>query len=183
MNQTEVNSNGSDEYLRQYLSQLGSRNGLARQQARKALERAGHAATSYLTEKLNSNDANIRWEAAKALIKIADPKAAPALVRALTDESFEVQWLAAEALIALGREALRPLLEGLIRSYGSVYMRQGAHHVLHDLERRQLLPPATLNVLDELRCLEPLEPYPVSARRALKELVETVDDTTTETPN
>jgi hypothetical protein len=60
-----------------------------------------------------------------------------------------------------------PLLKGLINNYGSVYFRQGAHHILHDLERKCELDPLTLRVLDELREIEPLEPYPVSAGRAL----------------
>jgi hypothetical protein len=151
---------------------LGSRNGIERRHAREALERVGREATPYLLERLGSPDANARWEAAKALGNIADPAAGPALVRALMDESFEVQWLAAEALIILGKDAIEPLLDGLIHNYGSVFMRQGAHHVLHDLERKHLLSPLTLRVLDELRCMEPLEPFPVSARRALKELSE-----------
>lgn len=159
-----------EEDLQQLVSQLSDTNGMTRRHAREALEHAGKAATPYLIPELSSPLQHTRWEAAKALTAIVDPEAAPALVRTLMDESFEVQWLAAEALIALGPEALAPLLEGIIHNYGSVYMRQGAHHVLHDLERRELLSPHLLTVLDELRTLEPLEPYPVSARRALKEL-------------
>jgi HEAT repeat protein len=159
-----------DQSLQALITTLSSRNGLQRRRARDALVQAGTAATDCLIESLGSNSKTVRWEAAKALVSIADPKAAPAFEEALMDESFEVQWLAAEALIAIGRPALTPLLEGLIHSYGSVYIRQGVHHVLHDLDRRDLLPPATHQVLEELRCLEPLEPYPVSARRALREL-------------
>jgi hypothetical protein len=178
MNQDEVET---DEQLQAHLPELGSRNGMARRHAREAFVRAGWAATDYLIDSLSNRNVTVRWEAAKALGSIADPKAASALVRALMDESFEVQWLAAEALIDLGQATLKPLLEGLVRSYGSVFMRQGVHHVLHDLERRRLLPPATLRVLDELRCLEPLEPYPVSARRALRELSQVEDSETAAT--
>lgn len=160
----------TEDQLRRWIADLGNNNGLTRRQAREALQRAGKVATPYLVELFESPDAIIRWEATKALIHIVDPEAAPVLVRTLMDESFEVQWLAAEALIELGRDALKPLLEGLMHNYGSVYMRQGVHHVLHDLERRRLLGPPSIRVLEELRCIEPVEPYPVTARRALKEL-------------
>ena len=158
----------NDRQLQTLLSELGSRNGMDRRRAREALVKIGEAATDALSQSLSHHNVTIRWEAAKALGAIADPKAAPALVQSLTDESFEVQWLAAEALIALGEDALVPLLEGLIDEFGSVYMRQGAHHVLHDLERRDLLNPATQKVLEDLRELEPLEPFPISALRALE---------------
>jgi len=166
----------TEDQLRQWIADLGNKNGLTRRQAREALQRAGKVATPYLIKLFESDDAIIRWEATKALIHIADPKAAPALVKTLMDESFEVQWLAAEALIELGREALEPLLEGLMHNYGSVYMRQGVHHVLHDLERRHLLGPPSIRVLEELRCIEPVEPYPVTARRALRELAANNND-------
>jgi hypothetical protein len=156
--------------LRDLADELKSRNGMARRHAREELERMGREATPYLVRQLGSRSKNARWEATKAMSHIADPEAAPALVKALMDESFEVQWLAAEALIAIGPDAVKPLLDGLVHNYGSVYMRQGAHHVLHDLEKRHLLTPPTLRVLDELRSIEPLEPYPTSARRALQNM-------------
>jgi hypothetical protein len=156
--------------LQNLAAELKSRNGMARRHAREELERMGREATPYLVRLLGSRSTNARWEATKALSRIADPEAAPALVQALMDESFEVQWLAGEALIAIGPDAVKPLLDGLVHNYGSVYMRQGAHHVLHDLEKRHLLTPPTLRVLEELRSIEPLEPYSVSARRALKNM-------------
>jgi hypothetical protein len=167
---TKTGTDIRQSQLRQLVFELANSDGVLRRHARRALERVGKDAAPYLINALESPDANVRWEAAKALGRVIEPTAAPALVTALMDESFEIQWLAAEALIALGRTALKPLLEGLIEHYGSVYMRQGAHHVLHDLERRDLLEPPTRRVLDALRCLEPPEPYPDSARRALREL-------------
>ena len=177
------NESGRDENLRHLVAELGDRNGMVRRHAREALEQVGRATTPYLIEKLQSPIADVRWEATKALGHIADPKAAPALVGMLMDQSFEIQWLAAEALIALGRAAVRPLLEGLVHNYGSVYLRQGAHHVLHDLERRHLLTPPTLLVLDDLRSMQSLEPYPVSARRALKDLPENTGNVSSEKLN
>jgi HEAT repeat protein len=149
---------------------LASRNGVVRQRARKELCQLGKPAGPALARALKHRDENVRWEAAKALAHIQDPKAAPALVQCLMDEVFEVQWLAAEALIALGKHALIPLLEAITTNYGSVFLRQGAHHVLHALERRGLLDADTQLVIDELRYLDPLEPYPIGAQRALDSL-------------
>jgi len=136
------------------------------------LEKLGWAATKYLTKALDDPSKRVRWEAAKALGSIKDPSAAPALVNSLMDEVFEIQWLAAEALIALGNAAVVPLLERLITDYQSPFLRQGAHHVLHALERRHLLDPQTQSVMDDLRCIEPLEPFRYRAKRALDSLKE-----------
>ncbi len=53
------------------------------------------------------------------------------LVRALEDESFGVRWAAAAELAHTGRLALEPLLRALIDRPSSVWLRQGAYHVLH----------------------------------------------------
>ena len=167
---TAIEPVADDTRIMELIGTLESKDGVDRLHAREELERMGLRAGPYLARALGHHNDQVRWEAAKALIRIRDTRAAPALVNSLMDESFEVQWLAAEALIAMGRDALVPLLRGLISNYGSVYFRQGAHHILHDLERKRELRPLTLRVLDELRCIEPLEPYPVSAGRALEEL-------------
>ena len=169
-NETTDQAGLDEEEIARLVSELGNKNGMERRHAREALEKAGSAATPILIEQLNNPKDNVRWEATKALVHIADPKAGATLVKTLMDESFEIQWLAAEALIALGKDAIKPLLEGVVHNPGSVYMRQGAHHVLHDLERRDELPPVVINALDDLRFLEPREPYPISAKRALEEL-------------
>jgi HEAT repeat protein len=102
--------------------------------ARQALEEVGHPAVGPLLELLADPGHQTRWEAAKALVAIADADASPALVKALMDEESDVRWLAAEALIAIGRDGLEPLLRALEEQPESVWLRQGAHHVLHDLE-------------------------------------------------
>jgi len=168
---TSIEPVADDSRIMKLIGTLGAKDGIDRLHAREELEHMGVRAGPYLARALGHRSDRVRWEAAKALTRIRDRRAAPALVRALMDESFEVQWLAAEALIGLGNEALTPLLKGLISNYGSVYFRQGAHHILHDLERRRALEPLTLRVLDELREIEPLEPYPVSAGRALEALL------------
>jgi HEAT repeat protein len=166
-NNTAIEPVADDSRIMKLIATLEAKDGIDRLHAREELEHMGARTGPYLARALGHHSDRVRWEAAKALRRIHDRRAAPALVNCLMDESFEVQWLAAEALIALGHEALVPLLKGLINNYGSVYFRQGAHHILHDLERKRELDPLTLRVLDELREIEPLEPYPVSAGRAL----------------
>jgi hypothetical protein len=168
--ETETTAIADDARIQQLMTELGSDDGLQRRRAREALERLGERTAPYLMHGLRSGNVNVRWESAKALRAVEDPRAAPALVNALMDESFEIQWLAAEALIALGEKALIPLLEGVISDYDSVYLRQGVHHVLHDLERKGSLGPLTLRVLNEMRSIDPREPYPLSAKRALEAL-------------
>ncbi|MFH2056037.1 MAG: HEAT repeat domain-containing protein, partial [bacterium] len=152
------------------IAQLALKDGMVRREARHELEKLGNEASPLLAQALGDQHENVRWEAAKALANIKDPATAPALVKALMDERFEVQWLAAEALIALGPDAVVPILGELTASYGSLYLRQGAHHVLHALERKHLLEPRVQRVVDELRSLEPLEPFPMTAKRALESL-------------
>lgn len=158
------------EKIKSLIEVLGEKDGLKRREARFELEKIGRIATPYLIEALHNSNHTIRWEAAKALGTIKDPEAGPALVEALMDSSFEVQWLAAEALIALKEQAIVPILRALVNNYDSAYIRQGAHHILHALEREHRLDDYTLKALDEVRELEPEEPYPMKAKRALEHL-------------
>ena len=152
---------------------LSERDGLKRRKAREALESMGSVIGPYMIEALASKHTSVKWEAAKALTNVTFPPAAPALVNALMDESFEVEWLAAEALINLGAHAVAPLLEGLIKHPTSVNLRQGAHHVLSDLNRRHPLDSGLLAVIEELHSIVPTEPFPLVVRRALENLPET----------
>ena len=116
---------------------LRSRDPIQRAQARRSLVEMGKAATPDLTRLLTDRDEHVRWEAAKALVQIADPAAIPALIEALNDESADVRWLAAKAMIALRRDALQPLLTALIERSKSIHFCRSAHHVLCSLARRR----------------------------------------------
>lgn len=126
----------------------------------------GKAAVPFLTEALKNKNDLMRWEAAKALGEIGDPGAAPALVKALEDEDFDVRWLAAEGLIKMNINGLKPLLQALEYRGDSVFLREGAHHVFHDLSKgalRKYLVP----VLAALEALEPGEEVPWVARHEM----------------
>ncbi len=120
------------------IADLRSRDGSVRKKARETLTSMGKRVVRQLIPLLKDPDDNVRWEATKALASIADARVAPELVTALEDRTFGVRWLAAEGLIAMDREALVPLLEALIERSNSVWLRGGAHHVLHDLANGDL---------------------------------------------
>lgn len=124
--------------LESSLEALRSKDGFVRKRAREALSSNGRRAVPPLVLMLKDPVDDSRWEAAKALATIADARAVPGFVVALEDRMFGVRWLAAEGLIAIGRDALVPLLEALMERSGSVWLRGGAHHVLHDLSRGDL---------------------------------------------
>lgn len=158
---------------------LGSRDDAIRVKARHALVAFGKTAVPSLIEALKSEHYLMRWEAAKALGEIGDPGAAPALVKALEDEQFDVRWLAAEGLTKMNIIALKPLLQALELRGDSALLREGAHHVFHDLAKgglRKFLSPilAALEVLEpglELPWAVPHEmevEVPWAARRALE---------------
>lgn len=117
---------------------LRSHDGSVRTSAREALARIGTQAVPAVLPLLKDPSPELRWEAAKALVALADVTAAAALVAALEDRTFGVRWLAAEGLIATGEGALATLLAALIERSHSVWLRSGAHHVLHDLARGDL---------------------------------------------
>ncbi|MGW8281818.1 MAG: HEAT repeat domain-containing protein [Gemmatimonadota bacterium] len=148
---------------------LASEDGLIRRQARRCLVRQGDRAVAVLLKALKDDNKVMRTEAAEALLYIASPVAAPALVEALDDIEFGVRWLAAEALIALKCEGLAPLLEGISRHGKSLWFRRAAHHVLHDHycdDWWEELSP----VLAALDGREAEETAPVAAEEALKRI-------------
>jgi HEAT repeat protein len=151
------------------IADLASQSPLVRANARQSLVAMRGPAVAPLIEALADPKRQVRWEAAKALSQIADPAAAAALVRSLRDRGFGVRWLAAEGLIALGSKGLVPLLRALIDHSDSVWLRQGAHHVLHDLAKgnlKDLLQP----VVAALEDVEPSLEVPVAAGTALRAL-------------
>jgi HEAT repeat protein len=136
------------------IAELGGKDGIVRVRARKSLVNIGHAAVGPLVEALTSKREWLRWEAAKTLSQIGDSSTTQALIGALQDKMFDVRWLAAEGLIHIGNKAIKPLLEAVIKQPDSLWIREGTHHVLHDLPEsnlKELLKPV-------LRALEDIEP-------------------------
>jgi HEAT repeat protein len=148
---------------------LSSHNDAERLKARHSLVALGRTALPSLLEALQSRHDLTRWEAVKALTEIGDPESAPALIKTLADEEFDIRWLAAVGLIGMNIKALKPLLHALMDQRDSHLMREGAHHVIHDLAkgelRKYLLP-----VLAALEGVDPATEVPGVAFRALEML-------------
>jgi HEAT repeat protein len=157
--------------LTDLLAQIGSHSGIVRQHARERLVALGKPAVAPLIEALADDRDVVRWEAAKAFTELHDPAAAPALVSGLEDSDGDVRWLAAEALVGLGRAGLKPLFEALVQHPGSVELRDGAHHVLHNLRHGDLADLAE-PVLESLEGVEPELAVPFRAETALQALAQ-----------
>jgi hypothetical protein len=155
---------------------LSSSDGIARQKARIALVEIGEPAVEALIKALTVRDGHSHWEAAKALSQIASPKSVQALVQALEDPQFSIRWLAAEGLIAVGSAGLATLLQALVARPDSVWLREGTHHILHDLiDRGVLSQPLSAQIAPVLAALNGMEPVvaaPVAAKKALSALLQ-----------
>jgi HEAT repeat protein len=157
--------------VKSLITDLASEDGIVRVRARRSLADIGHAAVAPLVEALDSKVDWVRWEAAKTLAQIGDPSATQTLIDALSNKSFEIRWLAAEGLIHVGDGAIRPLLKELAGHSDSLYVREGAHHILRDLpETRygEILKP----VLHALEDVEPTLEVAVAAENALKAIAD-----------
>lgn len=141
--------------------------GFNRLTARRSLIYLGKMAVPALTRSLESPDGLRRWESAKVLSQIGDAQATDILIKALTDKVFDVRWLAAEGLIAIGKSALPALLRAIMHKPESVVLREGAHHILHELNNENI--SAEINPL--LHALadsgDPEVEVPILAKKAL----------------
>jgi HEAT repeat protein len=147
---------------------LGDADGFIRLQARKSLICIGKPAAPALINTLSEADPQIRWQAIKVLEGIGDPDTAPALVHCLQDENAGVRWAASEAMIALQKAAIPTLLEALLHDYDSLWLRQGAHHILHRLKDNGKLNEAEVKVFEALEDVEPTATVPWAAEKALE---------------
>jgi HEAT repeat protein len=155
--------------IQSLVSDLICPDGFNRLVARRSLAYIGNAAVPDLTQALKSQANLARWEAAKALSQIGDASATQALITAITDKVFDVRWLAAEGLISIGRPALVPLLKEVIKNPESIWLREAAHHILHELNNERV--SAVINpILRALQDSDATLQTPLLAQRALNVL-------------
>lgn len=157
--------------IKSLITDLSSEDHRKRLRARLSLMAMGKTAVPSLVEALKTTNDQVRWESAKVLEEIGDPGAAPALLKALEDEEFDIRWLAAQGLTRMNLKGLKPLLQALIERGDSILLREGAHHVIHDLakgELRKYLSP----VMHALEDIEPSVEVRVAAFHALEGLEE-----------
>lgn len=154
--------------IRDLITILTGKDGLARKRAREQLVEIGQPALSSLLPLLSDKQTYMRWEAAKALSEIGDPGTAPALVKALEDNDPGIRWLAAEGLIRAEQAGLPPLLEALLEHGESVRLRDGADHVLKILAKNEKLPGYAERVLQALHGASPATEVARAAKTALE---------------
>jgi HEAT repeat protein len=142
--------------IKSLIANLRSKDGGVRQEVRQKLVFIGKQAVPQLIPLLKEPEDDVRWEAKKALAEIGDARAATEIVPMLEDHNFGVRWLGAEGLIAIGRDALPPMMEALTKRSDSAWLRQGAHHVLHDLVGKDLeVKDLVAPVITALEGIEP----------------------------
>jgi len=156
------------------ITELGNIDGSIREKARLALIDIGKEAVPGLAEALSSRQEQLRWEAAKTLVSIADPVAVPALIKVLRDEIFDIRWLAAEALIAIGQDSIEPLLRTIINQSNDSFLQEGAHHIiaylLPALSKSHELVEILKPVKDALDSSAPRSAGPAAAQKALEQM-------------
>jgi hypothetical protein len=150
---------------------LGDPNSRKRGEAREQLLALERAAIPALLSALTDPSGGVRWQAAKALSQIHDPDTATDLMNAMEDDDFGVRWLAAEGLIAMGRASLEAVLQGLISCFGSIRMREGAHHVLHAMVDNGLHDETLEKLLTAMQGYAPAEDVAWAAEKAWEKLI------------
>ena len=155
--------------VKSLISNLASDDGVLRVKARRQLVAYKARAVSPLIKTLSDDRHWVRWEAAKALSQIGDQRSIQALLETLSDREFDVRWLAAEGLIRIGQKSIVPVLRSLVEHSDSQWLREGIHHVLHDMNKGDL-SKVLRPVLLALEGSEPSLETPLAARAAVNVL-------------
>ncbi len=104
-----------------------------RKSARKKLEEIGLNVLPEIHKLLQSKNKQLRWEAAKVLETLGSSSSINTFISLLQDWDSDIRWIASEGLIKVGRESIAPLLQKVIEKGDSVFVHNGAHHVLKRL--------------------------------------------------
>jgi HEAT repeat protein len=145
----------SEPNIRTWIVDLVSSNESERLKARSFLVSEGANALPELIQVLSNGNRDTRMEVAKILVQTRDPASAQALVHALEDEDHDIRWTAMKGLIALERDGLEALLQALMKDFDSVWLREGAHHILNVLKKKKYLRQPSLQVLQALEGVVP----------------------------
>jgi HEAT repeat protein len=134
--------------IEELIKKLYSKDGIQRKIARYDLVKIGKPAIKYLSDLLNEpkdkeQKEYVRWETIKTLSQITDSESIPVLIKALENDDFDVRWMAAEGLINIGEKSIKPLLKTLVRKSNSIYLLEGTHHVLKELQFKNIFDDKT----------------------------------------
>jgi HEAT repeat protein len=163
---TSMTPNNPDVHI--LIKELDSPDKEKRQQARAALLSMGSYAAPALIKALGTKNERIRLAAIKLLAYVREPLSTDALVKALSDDLFEIRWAASEALILKEQSALAPLFNALVKHFDSIWLREGASHILNSLNKKGLLDPPALKVLQAIQGPSPEIKVPWAASQALE---------------
>lgn len=152
------------------IKQLSDTDGFVRMQAREVLICIGKPAVIELIKTLSNANSQLRWQIIKVLEGIQDPTATPVLVEQLKDDNAGIRWAASDALFVLRRDAIPPLLKALMHDFDSLWLHQGAHHILHIMKDAGKLNDAEEKVFEALEDVEPGVTVPWAAEKALESL-------------
>ncbi len=137
---TNTMNNLTEKEIRELMEILGDEDGRKRKNAREKLAAIGEHTLKYIKDYLNHPKHIYRWEAMKVIEEIEHPDSIPILINALNDDKSDIRWIAAEGLIKVGKYSLKPLLKAIAENYDSVFVLNGAHHIIYELEEKELLP-------------------------------------------
>jgi HEAT repeat protein len=152
------------------IKELNNPDNSVRMEIRNVLTCIGAPAVPDLLKAMEKADTNLRWQIIKVFDSIRDPSTIPVLMEQLDDDDAEIRWAASNALINLRRQVLPALFEALTRNFGSLRLRQSAHHILHVLKDNGRLTPVEEKVYDTLEEIEPSVSVPWAAEKALRAL-------------
>ena len=165
--------------INQLIKNLESKDGILRVKSRQELIIRGEPAIEPLVDAMSSKNEYVRWEATKAMGQIAAKMvsqettgkgyhdAVQKLVEALEDKNFDVRWLAAEGLTSIGKGAIGPILNALIVRSDSLILREGAHHVFHDLIIRGIFKDKLMEITMALEDINSPVEIPFIAKTVL----------------
>ena len=165
---TENNIQGNENLIHSLVTALENPSRSDHRKIRQQLLNCGDACVPVLEKMLSSEVAHTRWEAAKTLGALHDEATISALLRCLEDEDIGVRWVASEGLIAMGRTCIKPLMQALTERFHSIWLREGAQHILRSLRNLGMLHQNELTVLEALEGIEPVMTVPWAAEAVLR---------------
>ena len=112
---------------------LADENGIVRKTTREKLVKLGGEVIPYIHEVTLTENQQLRWEASKILEQIGDERSIPVLISLIIDDESDIRWIAAQGLINIGDASIIPLLRQVKHHSDSIYIREGAHHVLWEV--------------------------------------------------
>ncbi len=132
-----------------------------RRDAREQLVEMGAEVLPQVSRMLESRHQQLKWEAAQVIKMMGAQEAIPMLLLLLTDQEDDICWIAAEGLIEIGRPALVPLLEKVVKHAADPEIRKGAHHVLVRLltKNERHVHKKLLHALDHYQKTGEMVPY------------------------